>query len=120
LSTFAEWVDQKPVLLEKPHIDLTNDQRREVDQWVSEQFRRKNFCLISSQNRLLACDRTPLDPLVFAAQKDVPQRAKAHHDVLQPNSEGERIIPGHIVLLTASAEELMARAKERHKGATLD
>ena len=120
LSTLAEWVDQRPALLERPHTALSDGERREVDHWVSAQFRRKNFRLLANKDLLLACDRTPLDPLAFAEVADVPRRAKEHLGVLQPTAAGERLVPGHIVLLTASAEELMARAKERHKGATLD
>jgi hypothetical protein len=120
LATLAEWTEPRPALLQKPHTSLTVAQRREVDTWVSKQFRRKNFNLLDAKQRLLACDRSPLDPLVFAEPHEFAQRAREHHTVIQPRLDGERLVPGHVILLTASAEELMARAKERHRGATLD
>jgi len=56
---------------------------------------------------------------VFAKPDELSHRAKEHLSIIQPNPKGERLLPGHVILLTASAEELMARAKERHKGANL-
>jgi hypothetical protein len=119
ISTLAEWKEPRPALLQKPHTSLNEEERREVDVWVSRQFRSKNFRLLAAHDLLIACDRTPLDPLVFANPDELSHRAKEHLDVIQPNQKGEKLLPGHVILLTASAEELMARAKERHKGADL-
>lgn len=120
LSSVAEWVDQRPALLEKPHTSLNEQERKQIDDWISHQFRRKNFRLLASKDLVLACDRTPLDPLVFVEENDVELRARQHLKVIQPSPDGESLVPGHVIVLTASAEELMARAKERHKGATLE
>ena len=120
LSTLSEWTDRRPALLEKPHSQLSDAERGEVDNWVSKQFRRKNFRLLASQDSILACDRTPIDPLAFTEPSDFLRRAQEHLAILQPSASGEALVPGHVILLIASAEELMARAKERHKGATLE
>jgi len=120
VSTLSEWTEPRPALLQKPHTELTPEERRDVDSWVSRQFRRKNFRLLAAKDLVLACDRSPLDPLVFAESGELARRAREHLGIIQPSPSGERLVPGHVVLLTASAEELMARAKERHKGATLE
>lgn len=78
LSTLSEWVDQRPILLEKPHSELTKEERAKVDEWISAQFRRKNFRLISSADGIVACDRTPLDPLAFSQPNNIATRAKEH------------------------------------------
>ena len=107
-------------MLQKPHTKLLPEERIEVDQWVSNQFRRKNFKLKTSSDLVLACDRTPLDPLVFVDERELQDRALDHLQILQPKEDGQQLLSGHIILLTASAEELMARAEGRHKGANLD
>jgi deoxyadenosine/deoxycytidine kinase len=120
LSTVSEWTEPRPAVLQKTHSTLNNEERQMVDQWVSKQFRRKNFRLRYSDDFLVVCDRTPLDPLIFCEPNEMALRANTHLLEIQPNPKSERLLPGHIIFLTASAEELMARAKERLKGASLE
>ncbi len=119
MSTLSEWTEPRPDLLQEPHVELDEDQRRQVDDWVSRQFRSKNFRLLASDDLIVVCDRTPLDPLVFTKDGELSRRARDHLTIIQPNPGGAGLLPGHVILLTASPEELMARAKERHKGANL-
>lgn len=121
ISTVAEWTEPRPTELQKPHSELSEPERTSVDSWVSQQFRRKNFFIISSRDGLVACDRTPLDPLVFVREGDLSRRAAQHLGILRPNHPaGEPLAPGHVILLEAGADELLARASDRLDGASAD
>jgi predicted ATPase len=119
IFTVPEWIDSRPSELQKPHTDLSEAERSAVDAWVSGQFRMKNFKTIRSPNYIIACDRAPLDPMAFVKDADRSARAKGHMAIIQ-RTGGEKLQPGQVILLTASPEELMARAKERLKGASID
>jgi len=119
ITTLSEWVEPRPQLLQKQHTDLSVDERSQLDEWISGQFRKKNFKLSKSPDYVVACDRTPLDPLAFVTPEDLADRAKKHQRIIQ-RRDGQELVAGQVIMLTASAEELMARAKERHKGASLE
>lgn len=118
LAWLGEWIDSRPALLAKPHIDLSTQERVEVDRWISDQFRRKNFKMAGLRRALVICDRTPLDPLAFAVPAELASRASEHFKQLLPGDSKRQLEPGHVIVLTASGEELLARAKERHLNAS--
>jgi len=118
LAWLGEWVDSRPSLLMKPHVELTPEERAEVDAWVSDQFRRKNFKVSELGQALVICDRTPLDPLAFTLSTERAARAEQHFKQLFPGNSTRKLEPGHVIVLCASGEELLSRAKERHLTAT--
>lgn len=112
LDTMAEWIEARNPLLGKPHTELSDEERAEVDNWVSAQFRSKNFRL--QKTALLVSDRSPLDPLAFTEPEKLHARAKCHRQALMPEKAKTPLVPGHVILLKASGAELLARAKDRH------
>ncbi|MEN1678735.1 MAG: SIR2 family protein [Planctomycetota bacterium] len=120
LTTLTEWTEEMPRDMQKEPTVLSTKDRDNVDLWVSKQFRRKNFRIRFAKDYVILCDRTPLDPLAFVERRRRPARASKHLEAIRPNNDGEAIEAGQVILLTASAEELMARAKERLRGHTLN
>lgn len=119
LSWFGEWVDTKPENLAKPHTSLSKEERIEVDKWVSKQFRMKDFKIANLKKGLVISDRSPLDPLAFSPKTLLTKRASEHLKIISPNKK-RRISNGQVIMLTASGEELLSRAKHRHKDANVD
>ena len=118
LCWIGEWVDPKPEILAKPHIELSPEERAEVDAWVSQQFRKKDFKIAGIVDGLVICDRSPLDPLAFSKPEARGGRARGHIDAMAPRESSRRLSKGHVIFLTATGGELLSRAKHRHIEAT--
>jgi hypothetical protein len=118
LCWLGEWVDPKPDVLAKAHVDLSPEERAEVDRWVSQQFRKKDFKIGATIDGLIICDRSPIDPLAFTGDEARSARAREHIDTMAPQASPRRLAKGHVIFLSATGGELLARAKHRHLEAT--
>ena len=114
LSWIGEWVDSKPETLAKPHIELSLDERKKVDDWVSNQFRKKDFKMSGVKGGLIICDRSPIDPLAFAKSENLASRTRDHLEQMISKQSGRRLSNGHVIFLSATGGELLSRAKHRH------
>lgn len=119
LSWIGEWIDSKPESLAKPHIDLNLDERNELDNWVSSQFRKKDFKISDIKGGLIICDRSPIDPLAFAKTENLKSRTKDHLDIMNPKHSHRRLSNGHVIFLSATGAELLSRARHRNAGANV-
>ena len=114
IDSFDEWVDRKHELITKPHRDLSDDERTEVDTWINAQFRRKNRRLFEMRGNIAVIDRSPLDPLCFVKDASLrPKRAAELMQAMVPNP-GERVIAaGHVIHLKCGLETLELRVAVR-------
>lgn len=117
IDSFDEWVDRKHQLLPKPHEELTTEERKEIDGWINQQFRKKNRRITYISNGLSIIDRSPLDPLYFVSDIDALRvRAKELLNAMVP-SQGQikEIAPGHLIVLTCNKSILKTRLANRQK-----
>jgi hypothetical protein len=120
LCWLGEWVDSKPEELAKPHVDLTACERLEVDNWISNQFRKKDFKMEGFNGGIIICDRSPLDPLAFSTDAELSKRAQSHLQTMIPGASTRILASGQILFLSATGGELRARARHRHITASVD
>jgi hypothetical protein len=117
LDCFEEWVDRKHSLLHRPHEELQPAQRKEVDEWINQQFRKKNRRISQAGDSIAVIDRTPLDPLYFS--KDAAAAKLRAHELLQwmvpANSSVKKIAAGHLIILTCERVILLNRLASRDK-----
>jgi hypothetical protein len=114
-KTYEEWMDARPKELAKSWKELTSDERSFVDGWIASQFEKRNSMLIEERIGIHVCDRTPLDPLSFNDDADMPSKAKAITDSLSPGKARRKAISGQVILLHGNADDLEARVVGRHK-----
>ncbi|WKB56041.1 SIR2 family protein [Eleftheria terrae] len=117
LATFDEWVDRRNPLLGRPHGDLSTSERESVDEWINQQFRKKNRRVTSARDQLSLVDRSPLDPLYFVADEGaVASRAAELLRWMVP-SKGRitHIAPGHLIILKCNERILKLRLANRGK-----
>jgi len=117
LDCFDEWVDRKHPLLHKPHQELTTAEREEVDGWINQQFRKKNRRVSQASRTVALVDRSPLDPLYFAADKEAEKgRAVELRQWMVPaNSHIKTIAAGHLIILKCDVAVLRTRLASRDK-----
>jgi broad-specificity NMP kinase len=120
IKTFDEWVDRRHPLLGCPHSELTSEQRQEVDNWINQQFRKKNRRINAANQSISIIDRSPLDPLYFVVDKrSISERAKELIYWMVPNQGAvKQIASGHIIILKCDPRGLRVRLASRAKSYT--
>jgi hypothetical protein len=114
LITYDEWIDERIPELAVPDDTLSPAQREDVNVWIAEQFRKKNFALMGHTEGVHLIDRSPLDPLSFGEPQDRPTKAKALvEQITDKNSRS--IAPGHIIYLDCDLLDVEIRNSLKHK-----
>jgi hypothetical protein len=114
LITYDEWIDERKPDLAKPEGEISTEKIGGLNDWIAEQFHKKNFALQGSQEGVHVVDRAPLDPLTFGPKEDRGKKAKALIEKI--TDEGAwKVEPGHIIELSASLEEIRIRNSLKHK-----
>jgi SIR2-like domain len=122
VATFDEWVERRNPLLGRPHSELTEDQRTEVDTWINQQFRKKNRRVSTASQVIAAIDRSPLDPLYFVKDETgIAQRAaELLNWMVPPEGPVGSIAPGHLIVLKCDPRVLVLRLAGRDKTYNVD
>lgn len=117
MITFDEWVDRRHPMLGHPHGDLSPQDRKSVDEWINQQFRKKNRRVSAASQAIAVVDRSPLDPLYFVADKNSEsERAKELLQWMVPtNGPISSIAPGHLIVLKCDPRVLRLRLARRDK-----
>ncbi len=114
LITYDEWVDERKPDLARPEGDVAAAKIDGLNEWIAEQFHKKNYALQACKEGVHVVDRAPLDPLTFGPSEDRPKKAKALLEKI--TDEGTwRVEQGHIIELDASLEEIQIRNSLKHK-----
>jgi hypothetical protein len=110
--TFDEWVDEKPPELARPESEIPDDKKDPMNDWIADQFRKKNASLARELEGIHLVDRCPLDPLTFPG--DRTEKAQRLLDEITDN--GHRTIEqGHIIYLDCDVQDVMHRNSLKHK-----
>lgn len=111
LSVLDEWLEPRLEILGKPWDTLTPDQRVTADNWIADQFAKKNDSLRREENAAISVvDRPPLDPLVFTPKDEHAEKAKFLADKICPNN-AYGVQDGVVILLLGDPKELSARVR---------
>jgi len=117
IDCFDEWIDRKHPLLPIPQGKLTAVERKEIDSWINQQFRKKNRRVTRANQGISIIDRSPLDPLYFVSDDEAQRdRAKELLAVMVPSqSPIKEIAPGHLFVLKCNESVLKTRLANRKK-----
>lgn len=111
LNVLDEWLEPRPEILSIPWDKLTDKQKNTADEWIADQFQKKNDTLRHEENSVISVvDRPPLDPLVFTPTNERPTKAKLLADRLCPDG-GYGVEEGVVILLLGDPKELSARVR---------
>ncbi|MDQ0462510.1 hypothetical protein QO010_000258 [Caulobacter ginsengisoli] len=114
LITYDEWIDERKPELAKAEEDVDPSAIPDINRWIAEQFRKKNYALQSSKEGIHLVDRAPLDPLTFSAPEERPTKSAALLEQITDNGTRE-ICKGHIIHLECGMEEIRIRNSLKHK-----
>jgi len=117
LRTYEEWMgEERPHELSRPFSDLTDVERKKVDDWVDSQFFQKNLKLLSEKEGIHIVDRTPLDPITFSLDDEsMNGRATKMLEAISPGNSNYQVDMGQVVLIKSSPAELKTRLLSKRK-----
>lgn len=111
LSVLDEWLEPRLEILGKPWDSLTPEEKSAADNWIADQFTKKNDSLRREENAAISVvDRPPLDPLVFTPKDERADKAKFLADKICPN-DAYGVEDGVVILLLGDPKELSARVR---------
>ena len=85
LTVYDEWMEERIPELGKDWEQLTELEKNKADDWIADQFDRKNAKLRREHEGIFMLDRAPLDPLVFTPQNELSAKASKLLDKMCPN-----------------------------------
>lgn len=94
LVAYDEWLEPRVLELGKEPEKLKSEKIADLDNWIADQFCRKNHRLSLEKTGIILIDRCPLDPISFTPAKDWPAKAK-----FLISKIGQKVAPGHIILI---------------------
>jgi hypothetical protein len=115
LTTYDEWTQERLPALAKDRKQLTEDEKTAVDEWLGEEFYRKNWTLSEESMGVHLVDRPPLDPLAFTDLSEWSTKARDLKKAIVKGRSRRRVQPGHVLLLTGDSWELHARIIAQNK-----
>ncbi len=114
LMTYDEWIDERRPELAVDESELSPEAIKELNIWVTEQFRKKNFALSGCKEGIHIVDRCPLDPLTFGEPDERSEKASALIEKI--TDVGRRPIErGHIIFLDCDLPDVKIRSSLKHK-----
>lgn len=110
IHSYEEWIDERPSDLSLPFTELSEEQRIKLDDWVNQQFYKKNRQLNEAMEGIFIVDRSPLDPITFVKEERyMADRASSMNASISPGQSSLIIQAGQVLLLTANADEIQTR-----------
>lgn len=111
LTVLDEWLEPRLNILGVPWDILTPEQKAEADNWIADQFAKKNNSLRHEGNAMISVvDRPPLDPLVFTPETERAAKARFLSEKICPD-KAYKIEDGVVILLLGDPKELSARVR---------
>jgi hypothetical protein len=112
LITYDEWIDERLPELAAPQREGDSAEAAHVDNWIAEQFSKKNYSLQACEEGIHIIDRCVLDPLTFPGNK-----TEKAHKLLEAvtNCDAIEIEKGQVIMLECGVEELKLRNSLKHK-----
>ena len=114
LITYDEWIDERRPDIAVPESTLAAELIDDINAWIAEQFRKKNFALSGHKEGIHVVDRSPLDPLTFGTTEERPAKARALIEKITDN-DSRKIEPGHVIFLDCDLADVKVRSSLKHK-----
>ncbi|OFZ67345.1 MAG: hypothetical protein A2V79_07825 [Betaproteobacteria bacterium RBG_16_56_24] len=109
LEVLDEWLEQRLPILAKSWENLTADEKQIADDWIIDQFKRKNDKLRNLHEGIIVLDRGPLDPITFTPDTEWGDKAARLLRELCPGQAQWQVEDGRVVILEGEGSELALR-----------
>jgi hypothetical protein len=115
LKTHDEWLEPRPLGMEKDPSKVKDNDIKQIDAWVARQIGLKNVGLLEYSTGLHIIDRAPLDAFAFTPRKGWVDKAKFIKKGISPGKANRKLCPGHIILMIGDPSVMASRSIMKHK-----
>lgn len=109
LTVLDEWMEERPAILAKPWDELNPTEQDFADNWIANQFKKKNDNLRHNKVGICILDRSPMDPLAFTPPSEQAAKASNLVTTICPGEAAWKVQNGVVILLTGDPKELEVR-----------
>lgn len=109
LVVLDEWLEQRLPILAKGWDELTDEEKNVADEWIINQFKRKNDILRNKREGIFVMDRGPLDPVAFTPDAEWRDKASRLLDTICPDKARWQVENGRVIFLQGEVSELALR-----------
>ena len=121
LRTHDEWLERKVEGMEKDPNKVNDDEKiKQIDLWVAEQWRNKNYILSQQKSGIHIIDRAPLDAFAFTPEEEWVAKAKLTKENITPEKSTTKLCKGKIILLIGDPNEMSVRALRLQKEVSVE
>ena len=110
-NTFEEWTRRPPKLMYRSSVDLSDDEQRQVDQFVYSELKEKNLRMERADVGFHFMDRAPLD--LYAFPNDAEKQRRKTAELREEVVRDAQFRDGEIIFITASPQCLERRNLKR-------
>lgn len=110
ISTQDEWLDSMPEKMAKDPSKVADEEIVNIDQWIADQWGKKNFKLLRIKEGLHIIDRGPLDAFAFTPKGEWMSKAKLTKEYISPENSNRKLCPAQIIVLIGDPPTMASRA----------
>lgn len=117
LRSHDEWFEDRAPGMEKDPAKVDKATIiQQIDEWVAQQWRKKNFLLFDSKKPGIdIIDRCSLDAFAFTPEDQWISKAKLTREIITPSHSNARLAEGKVILLVGDSEMMAIRAMKLQK-----
>jgi hypothetical protein len=120
ISTQDEWLDSMPEEMAKDPNKVDEDRIKIIDEWIAEQWGKKNYKLLNIKDGIHLIDRGPLDAFAFTSKGEWKNKAVLTKNAISPGKAKRELCSACILLLTGDPETMASRALATHRDTDAD
>jgi len=120
ISTQDEWLDSMPEEMAKDPNKVDEDRIKFIDEWIAEQWGKKNYKLLNIKDGIHLIDRGPLDAFAFTSKGEWKKKAILTKNAISPGKAKRKLCSACILLLTGDPETMASRALATHRDTDAD
>jgi len=122
LRTHDEWLEKREAEMHKDPENVQEDSIiRRIDEWVAQQWRRKNFILYQAKRPGIdIIDRCALDAFAFTLENQWRKKAAFTRKIITPQKSKTKLAKGEIILLLGEPKVMAIRAMKLQKDVTAE
>lgn len=110
VSTQDEWLEFMPEDMAKDPSKVNEDIIDDIDQWIADQWGKKNYKLLRISSGIHIIDRGPLDAFAFTPKGQWQNKAQLTKKHISPGQSKRELCPAQIIFLIGDPCTMASRA----------
>lgn len=110
ISTQDEWLEFMPEDMAKDPSKVDEERINSIDEWIADQWGKKNYKLLRISGGIHIIDRGPLDAFAFTPKGGWKSKAELTKRYISPDNSNRELCPAEIIFLLGDPPTMASRA----------